>query len=181
MTQKKHLLIISDLWGFQNSDWLQAYLEQLSPYFEISIFDCYLHSEISPSLTSETEIHSYFIKKGMGICSEKLTKIITKQPCILAFSIGGTIAWKTVLKNNQFKTFFAVSATRLRLENKRPTGNISLFYGAEDNSRPTEAWFEQNNIPYTLFKEKKHNFYMKQDSSTSICSSLINENKLLII
>lgn len=178
---KKQLLIISDLWGFQNSNWIALYLDQLSQDFEVSIFDCYLQSDINPRLTSEVEIHQYFLNKGMEICSKKLTHLTSKKTSILAFSIGGTIAWKTVLKDAQFNTFFAVSATRLRLENKRPTGNIRLFYGSEDDSRPSETWFAQNSISYTLFEEKKHNLYMKLDSCKLICSSLINENKLLII
>jgi len=178
---KERLLLISDLWGFQNSQWLDLYLDRLAQDFEVSIFDCYLQSEIDPTLTSEAEIHHYFLKEGIAICSKKLAQISTKKTSVLAFSIGGTIAWKTALKGVEFNTFFAVSATRLRLENKRPTGNIHLFYGTGDNSRPNEAWFEQNNIPYTLFYEKKHNLYMNADSCTNICSSLINENKLLII
>jgi len=178
---KERLLLISDLWGFQNSQWMDLYIDQLSQDFEVSIFDCYLQSEIDPAHTSEAAIHQYFLKEGIAICSKKLAQISIKKTSILAFSIGGTIAWKTALKGVEFNTFFAVSATRLRLENKRPTGNIHLFYGTEDNSRPNEAWFEQNNISYTLFYEKKHNLYMNSDSCTSICSSLINENKLLII
>ncbi|PCI31768.1 MAG: alpha/beta hydrolase [Flavobacteriaceae bacterium] len=176
---KEQLLVISDLWGFQNSPWIALYLDRLAQDFEISEFDCYLESEINPTITSETDIHQYFITKGIEICIEKLTKITRKKTSILAFSIGGTIAWKTALKGSKYKLFFAVSATRLRLENKRPTGNIALFYGAEDNSRPREAWFEQNNISYTLYHGKKHNLYMNSDSCTRICSTLINENKLL--
>lgn len=178
---KERLLLISDLWGFQNSDWLELYLGQLEQHFEVSIFDCYVQSDIDLTLTSETAIHQYFIKQGMTICSEKLAEITQNKTSILAFSIGGTIAWKTALKGIQFNLFFAVSSTRLRLENKRPTGNIHLFYGTHDNSRPTDAWFTENNISYTLFNDKKHNLYIEQDCIQTLCSSLIKENKLLII
>jgi len=178
---KERLLLISDLWGFNNCDWIQLYIDKLVSDFDLTLFDCHIQSEIPHSLTSEKEIHQYFTTDGIKICTEKLRNCITKKTSVLAFSIGGTIAWKTALKNIQFNTLYTVSSTRLRLENKRPSGNIRLFYGTEDNYRPSDAWFKQNNISYTLFQGKKHNLYMKSDSCESICSSLINENKLVTI
>ncbi len=173
---KERLLIISDLWGFKNTPWLQEYIRLLSPNFELTFFDSNKNAQIPSTLTSQLDIHQYFTqKKGLEHSVVQLQKQGNQKTSILAFSIGGTIAWKAIQKGFKFNTFIAVSSTRLRLEKKRPSGNIKLFFGTEDKYAPTNAWFTKNNISYTLIKDKKHNLYTIQDSIQTICSSLINE------
>ncbi|MEL6944601.1 MAG: alpha/beta hydrolase, partial [Bacteroidota bacterium] len=67
---------------------------------------------------------------------------------ILAFSIGGTIAWKAALKGLKIKSLWAFSATRLRYEVERPNIPIQLFFGQKDEYRPSSNWFDRREIEY---------------------------------
>lgn len=51
---------------------------------------------------------------------------------IFAVSMGGTIVWKYGQKTGRLKHLIAVSATRLRYETDKPSGQIELYYGAND-------------------------------------------------
>ncbi|PWA07971.1 alpha/beta hydrolase [Flavobacterium laiguense] len=167
------LIILSDLWGKEKSDWVSAYVELLKDKFEIQYYDCCELGGIDKTNYTEENLHSQFVNGGIEKAVEHLLKTEKNQIDVLAFSIGGTIAWKAALKGLNFRSFFAVSSTRLRYEDEIPNGVIKLYYGENDSNKPSENWFEKLSIDFEIIKNKEHNFYAEKDFTTSICKEIL--------
>jgi pimeloyl-ACP methyl ester carboxylesterase len=97
---------------------------------------------------------------------------------ILAFSIGGTIAWKAILKGLKVERLFAVSSTRLRYETEVPDCEIKLYFGEKDNWKPDEYWFEKHQITPEIIKNKSHQMYLEKDFIHLICDAIF-KSKIL--
>ncbi|MCO5230527.1 MAG: hypothetical protein M9958_05150 [Chitinophagales bacterium] len=169
------LLIISDLWGIESSTWWQYYTSVLKEKFDIIELDSQVLAKVPNEFKDEKDIHRYFVEVGIFNAVNKLSQAPLKVDAILAFSIGGTIAWQSLLKNQNSPSLFAISSTRLRNETLKPNAKIYLFYGKEDIFQPEKKWFEQQHIAPIIFKEEQHDFYMKQEYAQSICKMILEE------
>ncbi|MEM8895574.1 MAG: hypothetical protein AAGC88_13415, partial [Bacteroidota bacterium] len=69
---KPQLIIISDLWGFQNANWIKYYQEALNEKYSITLFDSRELAGIDPKLDEEKAIHEQFINGGIQRAVEKL-------------------------------------------------------------------------------------------------------------
>jgi len=171
---KPRLVILSDLWGKEKSDWVSDYVEQLKDKFEIQFYDCCELGAIDRTNYTEESLHSQFMNGGIEKVIENLLEAEKNQIDILAFSIGGTIAWKAAFKGLDVRNLFAVSSTRLRFEEEIPNGVINLYYGENDINRPSDNWFEKHSINFEIIKNKEHNFYTQKEYATSICNEILN-------
>ncbi|PVX46333.1 hypothetical protein C8C85_2178 [Flavobacterium sp. 103] len=172
---KPKLIILSDLWGKEKSDWVSAYVELLKNKFEIQYYDCCELGEIDKTNYSEESLHRQFINGGIEKGVENLLKTEKNQVDILAFSIGGTIAWKATLKGLNVRSLFAVSSTRLRYENEILNGVIKLYYGENDINKPKHNWLEKHSIDFEIIKNKEHDFYTEIDCTTLICNEILKK------
>lgn len=170
---KPRLIILSDLWGKEKSDWVSDYVELLKDNFEIQYYDCCELGEIDKTNYTEGNLHSQFVTGGIEKAVENLLKAEKNEIDILAFSIGGTIAWKASLKGLNVKNLFAVSSTRLRYQNEIPNGVIKLYYGENDSNRPSDNWFENHAKDFDIIKNKEHYFYTEKEFATSICAKIL--------
>jgi pimeloyl-ACP methyl ester carboxylesterase len=170
---KPRLLILSDLWGKEKSDWVSDYVELLKGNFEIQYYDCCEFGEIEKNNYTEESLHNQFINGGIEKAVTNLLKTEKNQIDILAFSIGGTIAWKVALKGLNVRNLFAVSSTRLRFENEIPNGAIKLYFGENDSNKPDNNWFERHSVNFEIIKNKDHNFYTEKELATSICNEIL--------
>jgi pimeloyl-ACP methyl ester carboxylesterase len=170
---KPRLIILSDLWGKEKSDWVSGYVELLNDKFEIQYYDCCDLGEIDKTNYTEENLHSQFVNGGIEKAVESLLKAEKNQIDVLAFSIGGTIAWKATLKGLNVRNLLAVSSTRLRYENEIPNGAIKLYYGENDSNTPSNNWFEKHSIDFEIIKNKEHSFYAEKDFATSICKEIL--------
>lgn len=170
---KPRLIILSDLWGKEKSDWILGYVELLNDKFEIQYYDCCDLGGIDKTNYTEENLHSQFVNGGIEKVVENLLKAEKNQIDILAFSIGGTIAWKGAMKGLNVRSLFAVSSTRLRYEYEIPNGAIKLYYGENDSNKPSNDWFEKHSIDFEIIKSKEHNFYVEKDFTTSICKEIL--------
>ncbi|MGQ7945502.1 alpha/beta hydrolase [Flavobacterium sp. WC2509] len=170
--KKPRLIILSDLWGKEKSGWVSDY-ELLKDKFEIQYYDCCELGEIDKTNYSEENLHNQFINSGIEKAVENLLKKEKNPIYILAFSIGGTIAWKATLKGLKVRSLFAVSSTRLRFENEVPNCEIKLYFGENDNNAPNENWFENYSINFEILKNKEHHFYTEKEFSNSICIEIL--------
>ncbi|MNE20864.1 hypothetical protein D3C80_1140070 [compost metagenome] len=170
---KPKLIILSDLWGKEKSNWVSDYVELLKDKFEIQYYDCCELGGIDKTDYTEENIHSQFVNGGIEKAVENLLKAEKNQINILAFSVGGTIAWKAALKGLNTNGFLAVSSTRLRYETKVPDCNIRLYFGERDSSKPDKDWFEKHAIDFEILKNKEHDFYTEKDCTTSICKAFL--------
>lgn len=156
---KQRLVVISDMWGEGQSEWLSLYKETLERNFDVSYYDACQIAEINTNIYTETNIHQQFVAKGIDVGVNFLLKNERTTSHVLAFSVGGVIAWKAVLLGMLVDQMYLVSATRIRYEIERPLGSINTFFGAEDVYKPTPDWFASLNIETHEFTDVGHQLY----------------------
>lgn len=172
---KQRLLILSDLWGIKKSDWLSYYTDILHKKFEIQYYDCCILGELDTSTYTEEGLHQQFVSSGIELAVQNLIDKETETVHILAFSIGGTIAWQSMLKGLKVASLHAVSATRLRYETNKPNGGIKLYFGENDTYAPNTKWLDKMNSIVVIKNKKGHDLYTEpkfaRELSTLICET----------
>jgi len=169
------VVILSDLWGKEKSNWVMYYIELLKDKLDVQYYDCCDLGGIDKTIYTEENLHSQFINGGIEKAVANLLKTEMNQIDVLAFSIGGTIAWKAALRGLDIRRLFAVSSTRLRYENEIPKSILKLYFAENDNYKPTNDWFEKHSIDIEIIKNKEHDFYTDIDCATLICEEILKK------
>lgn len=175
MKNKPLLIIISDLWGKEQSAWLASYTERLKSYFTIIYYDCCELGEVDKSTYIEQNLHHQFVNGGSEKAIANLCAQQKGRVNILAFSVGGYIGWKASLSTLNTAHIFAVSSTRLRYAVKKPPCNIELFYGEHDEYKPEDSWFENLQIEKQVIPNQNHNFYQKPEFAEWLTNRIIEK------
>ncbi|RZJ52765.1 MAG: alpha/beta hydrolase [Flavobacterium sp.] len=168
---KPRLLILSDLFGGENPNWLHYYTEILEPNFDIQYYDVLQLAGIL-SDGNETNIHNLFINGGIDNAVDTLLFQEKEKVSVLGFSVGGTIAWKAALKGLKTDRLIAVSSTRLRFETEVPDCKIKLYFGENDFNAPNLKWFSALKISYEFLKDQHHQMYSEQKNAVFICKNI---------
>lgn len=171
---KQKLIILSDLWGKEKSKWIAYYTEILGKHFDITYYDCCELGGIDKSEYSEESLHRQFVSGGIDMAVTTLLEKESNAANVLAFSIGGTIAWKASLLGLKTKSLIAVSATRLRYETEKPLTTIDLLYGTEDPYKPDSDWFQNMGIEENFIENEGHGLYQKKEVAELICRRIID-------
>ncbi|TDQ27865.1 alpha/beta hydrolase [Tenacibaculum caenipelagi] len=166
---KQRLLILSDLWGKENADWVSTYVENLSEDFEVVFYSSCELAGIPDFDITEHERHRLFIESGVEEAVENLLSLEKEEVVILAFSIGGTIGWKASLAGLKIASFYAVSATRLRYEKEKPLNKVTLYYGEGDAYKPDVSWFEKMKVDYHIIPKGTHELYRDKEFAKKLC------------
>lgn len=175
---KKRLIILSDIWGKDKSEWIINYTQYLEANFDIKYYDCCELGRIDKSDYTENSLHKQFVNGGIERAVERLLEIEKHSLNILAFSIGGTVAWKFGIQSNKINSLTCVSSTRLRNETIRPKGEIMLFYGADDAFKHQREWLNNMRVKYSIVNGKEHQFYIEPEFAQQLCEQVIeNINK----
>lgn len=173
---KQPLLILSDLWGIQKANYLPQYIQLLAQKYDIEFIDCCKIGQVDTSDFTQENLHQQFINGGINLAIDSLIKNYKEEVDILAFSIGGTIAWKANLDGLKVRNFYAVSATRLRYEIIKPTSNICLVYGKLDAYQPKQKWFKEIAIyDCRIIENEGHNLYQKTTFIERICNQILSK------
>jgi hypothetical protein len=176
---KQKLIILSDLWGTKNAAWILKYEKQLSLYFDTKVYDTCVLANINIDNLREEQIHKKFVEGGIDKAVEMLLNQVKEKIIVLAFSIGGFIAWEAALKGLDFVDLYAVSATRLRNQKRKPKGHLMLYYGDGDLYKPNKKWFSELNIKAHIVENKGHELYKNVSFINRICKEiLMNRNDL---
>jgi hypothetical protein len=170
---KPRLLILSDLFGGKNPEWLKIYMNLLQSKFEIQYYDVLEMANIDSDNFIESEIHNQFLNGGIDKAVQSLLQLETGKIVVLGFSIGGTIAWKTSLKGLNITHLFAVSSTRLRYETEVPDGIIKLYFGEKDPHKPNPKWFLDLNVDNKIFEDNNHQLYLTENNIPLICNDIL--------
>lgn len=173
ISNKQKLLILSDLWGKEKSDWIDFYIENLKDKYEITYYDCRELGTIDKEIDTEEALHHAFVNGGIETA---ISQLILKEPetvTVLGFSVGGTIAWNAALQGLKADRLFAVSATRIRYETEKPNASIQLFYGENDPFKPASEWYEKLALTPHIFPSESHSLYVKKEMATVICNAII--------
>lgn len=170
---KPRLLILSDMWGLERCAWIMHYVESLDPIFGIQLYDSCALGNVAFADAGKEVIHEAFIHGGIETASDKLRQLEPGRVDILAFSVGGSIAWEAGSKGMHIGRLYAVSSTRLRLQTDKPDCRIQLFYGADDPFQPNASWFENLNVDPPCIESGGHDFYARKPSAGRICGRII--------
>lgn len=167
---KKRLVILTDLFGLQNADWLYAYSLYLQDRYQVQVYDTQELAELPSSLIKEKEVHDYFVEQGIEKAVENLLKQEKESFSILAFSIGGTIAWKASLQSSLIEKMTLVSSTRIRFEANSPTIPFTLYFGEQDSFRPSQEWVEKQDKSNktAIIPSQKHTMYQLPEIAKTI-------------
>ncbi|WP_010183051.1 alpha/beta hydrolase [Aquimarina agarilytica] len=170
---KEKLIIISDLWGTEKTEWIINYTKILKTKFDITFYNSCELGKIDKSNYNQNSLHRQFITGGIEIAVDRLA-ILEKHPItILAFSIGGTIAWKFGIKSKKIKTLICVSSTRLRKETERPNGKLALYFGEKDEFKPTTEWLSTMALEYKIISNKGHLLYHEPKFAKLVSNKLL--------
>lgn len=172
---KNRLLILTDLWGNVDSSWIKVYAENLRDKFELKLYNSCEIAEIDSYRKTEKEIHTEFVQSGIEKAIGNLLILEKEEIDVLAFSVGGFIAWKSEMKGLKIRNLKAISSTRLRNEISKPNCSIKLYFGENDEYKPKEEWFGNLKIDCELVKNAEHNIYENLDFAKRVCQD-INRN-----
>lgn len=172
-TAKPRLLILSDLWGNEKSEWIIYYTSILENYFELKYYDSCDLGTIDKSAYSEEILHHQFLNGGIEKAVANLLQEEKEFITVLAFSIGGLIAWKSGLSGLKIQNLYAISSTRLRYESKKPSGTIELFYGKNDIYKPSSNWFTKLKLKENFFSNQEHELYKQKEFAKRICRIIV--------
>ena len=169
---KPRLIIISDLWGVEKSEWIKEYAKILEAQFEIQFYDSCDLGQIDKTEYEEPKLHHQFVHGGIEIAAKRLLELEKNSIDVLAFSIGGVIAWKAQLNGLKINNFYAVSSTRLRYEKNKPNFKIRLYYGEKDENQPTFDWFDSMGLHPKIYKYIGHSIYAEMKYINEICNDI---------
>lgn len=175
---KRRVLILSDLWGAEKSEWITYYFNSLGTDFDVTYYDCCELGGIDQTVMKEAVLHRQFINNGITSAVEKLLKLELEEVDVLAFSIGGAIAWKAALNGLKVRNLCAISATRLRYEIEQPVCNIKLIYGTNDSFKPSLEWLKKMKLKYSIINGIGHEIYSNKDYISEICKEIRRDNLL---
>lgn len=176
---KPKLIILSDLWGKEKSEWLKNYIKILNFEFEIQFYDSCDLGKVNKSDYSEKSLHSQFVNGGIEKAAKKLLELERERINVLAFSIGGTIAWKANLMGLKIDNFYAVSSTRLRYETVKTNCHTKLFFGEKDEYKPNTKWFSNFGVKHEIIVNKGHKMYSDIDCIEKICVGIKTPNNTI--
>lgn len=172
---KPLLLLLSDLWGSKKADWVKHYTVLLSDHFSIQYIDCCELGQIDTSVYTQEHLHQQFVQGGIDKAVVQLNDSKNTASHILAFSVGGTIAWKACLQGLDAASLTCVSATRLRHETKAPNLGVQLYFAKEDAFQPNNEWYRQLSIPSPIELLGEHDIYRSTEAAEIISKDLIKK------
>lgn len=176
---KNRLIILSDLWGIEDTSWVSLYLDMLSNDFKITFYSSCELAEMSKKDLSEVERHSFFLNGGVEKAVKNLIELENGQLTVLAFSIGGTIAWKACLKGLDVKKLYAISSTRLRYETEKPKAEAILYFGEEDNYKPNDNWLKNMKVSHNIIPQKTHEMYKEEEFAIKLCLQIKSSYEII--
>lgn len=170
---KERLIIISDLWGREKAEWLINYTEILETKFDLFFYDSCEIGEVDKSNYIQDNLHNQFVNGGIELAIENLIKQEKNPVNIIAFSIGGVIAWNFGLRTDNIKSLICVSSTRLRKETKRPTGRIELYFGENDEYQPSKKWIKNMQLEFKFLPKKSHQLYKEIEFAKYLSTKIL--------
>lgn len=166
------IILLSDLWGKRNSNWISHYVAALENHFEVIFYDCCELAEIAVVDNSQEKIHQQFMNGGVGRAVSKLLQKEIACNHVLGFSIGGLIAWKAILEGLNVESLTTISSTRLRFEEVRPTCEINLYYAENDLFKPSLDWSLKHDLKMNIVDNESHDFYRNQNTASLVCDEI---------
>ena len=167
------LVVLSDIWGAKKGLWITSYLGYLQQYFDVTYYDIQQLANIDLDTCSENEVHEAFVKGGIDLAVSFLRNKEKEPSHYLAFSTGGTIAWRANLEGLPMKSLYTVSATRIRFEHEKPKVPMTLLYGTLDTKRPSKEWEKKLGLHTEIMQNYGHRLYADERIIKKVCLDLL--------
>ena len=169
------LIVLSDMWGIKKGLWITSYFGYLQQYYKIQFYDIQQLATLDVPVLTEENIHTAFVDGGIDIAVAHLLKMEKEPTHVLAFSMGGTIAWKAGLRGWPMKSLTAISSTRLRFEAQSPDCDIHLIYGECDEYRPGLKWASEVGVALNVVPNFGHELYSDEKIIGEVCMNLLQQ------
>lgn len=173
---KKEIVIVSDLWGAEQSEWVDQFESALSETHTIKFYDSCELGEINIDRYEEKDIHRQFVEFGIEQAANKLFSLEKETKMFIGCSVGGVIAWKAGMLGMPIEQLIAISSTRLRKETYRPDFPITLYYGQADQFKPGPLWIENMGKDQVHILNGGHEIY-KETEVVSMILKGVNEKR----
>ena len=169
------LVVLSDMWGIKKGLWITSYFGYLQQYYNIQFYDIQQLATVDIPVQTEENVHQAFVGGGIDVAVAHLLKRETDPVHVLAFSTGGTIAFKAGLQGWPMKSLTAISATRVRLETARPECDLRLIYGECDAFKPGLHWANKVGVDIKIVPNFGHELYSDEKIIADVCMDLLNK------
>ncbi|PRX57776.1 hypothetical protein [Flagellimonas meridianipacifica] len=169
------LVVISDMWGVKKGMWITSYFGYLQQYFDIVFYDAQQLGNLDVTVSTEENIHNAFVQGGIDTAVAHLLKKESQPSHYLAFSTGGTIAWKAALRGLPMKSLTAVSPTRIRFEEEKPNIPTRLMFGECDEFKPGLKWANHLGANLEIVSGFGHDLYSDEKIISDISLGLLQK------
>lgn len=156
---KKELIIVSDLWGRNRSDWLVHFEQLLGERYDLKFYDACQLGEVDLTDYNQENLHRQFVDFGIEKAVNKLLNLEPKPKLYIGISVGGVILWRAGLLGLPIQKLVTISATRLRHETEKPNVPIQLFFGLLDEYQPDKNWFNALQVDGHFIPKGDHDIY----------------------
>ena len=178
---KPLLVLLSDLWGAKKSEWWPLNTDFLGSHYEPIWLDSCTLGGINTMPYTQEHLHQQFIHGGIDRAVTNLLQQSQQWPTsrtILAFSVGGVIAWKAIQAGLKVDRLYAISATRLRYEEVPLLMNGQLWYGSDDAFRPQSEWLAQQQLKTEILVGYGHDCYQDGMIAQDVAKQAIGDTML---
>lgn len=172
---KEKLVILSDLWGLKKAGYLSKLVDILETHYEIQVLDSIKLAGIDQRVYTKESLHRQFVQGGIDRASNRLKELLIEPASIIAFSVGGVIAWKAALNVRTVNHLVCISSTRLRLEDSKPNCSVDLIFGEKDEHRPNDSWFKRLGLNPREILNAGHDFYRSTSDISFLIPDLIKQ------
>ncbi|WP_343487563.1 hypothetical protein [Allomuricauda sp. d1] len=169
------LVVLSDMWGVKKGLWITSYFGYLQQYYDITFYDCLQLGNVDVPVCTEENIHNAFVNGGIDTAVAHLLKKEHESAHYLAFSTGGTIAWKAALNGLPIKSLTAVSPTRIRHESQSPDCELDLIFGECDEFKPSMKWAKEVGVSMNVISGFGHQLYSDEKIINELCLKLLQK------
>ena len=98
-------------------------------HYDIVFYDCQELANINLTIENHENLHAEFVNDGIDTAVNHLLKKEKIPSHYLAFSMGGTIAYKAGILGLPIKSLYAISSTRVRFQKEIPSFSTKFLFG----------------------------------------------------
>ncbi|MBM1106056.1 hypothetical protein JQC67_07915 [Aurantibacter crassamenti] len=169
----ERLVVLSDMWGVKKGLWITSYLGYLQQYYDIVFYDVQQLAHIDLAVNDKENLHQAFVDGGIDTAVAHLIRKERKASHYLAFSTGGTIAWRAGLRGLPMKSLYTVSPTRIREEEAKPECPMNIIFGGNDSFMPKESWAQKVGAELEVIPNFGHELYTDEKIISKVCQDLL--------
>ena len=178
----QRLVMVSDVSGSRQDNWITTYLAALHPHFEITYYDLQELGKVSLKQVRSAFMREAFEKEGWALAQrnfiEEERATGGQDTIYLGFGLGSKLIWNSVSEELPAKSLWMVSSPELG-----PVDHVGLipsyfYFGGQDHSAQ-RAVLSENSERLSIVPHFGSSMYMDEEIATGICQDLIESETSL--